>query len=255
MKISIIIPSYNSQDFINDCLFSINIQSYKNFEIVLVDNNSSDQTVDIVKKFIFSSEVNIKYIVEKDLGIYDAINKGILRSNGDIICVLNTDDMFYDQSTLNKLIEAFTKIDTLIVYGDLIYVNRRNVNSVVRYWKSNNYKKELFFLGWSPPHPSFFARRECFVKNGLYNNDIGISADIELMYRFLEKKKLNATYINRIFVKMRSGGVSNNTLKSILVQNLQILNFLGIKSNLYKIFIFFLFKFFDRLKQYLRCYI
>lgn len=252
MKITIIIPSYNSQDFIEDCLRSIDNQSYKQFEIIIVDNESTDKTVEIVKKFQFSSKIKIQLIIEKDLGIYDAINKGISKSNGVIISVLHTDDVYYDNNALYELVNAFARNKADIVYGDLIYVKRKNTNSIIRYWKSSDFKKGLFHLGWNPPHPSFFVKKNCFIESGFYNIHIGNSADIELMYRFLEKKNMKSVYVNRIFIRMRNGGTSNESFKTILSQNTEILNFLEIKNNFYKVIRFFLFKLFNRLNQFLK---
>ncbi len=248
MKITIIIPCYNSETTIKDCLSSIKNQSYKNYEIKLINNLSTDNTLKIVNTFNFH---DIEITNESDTGIYNAINKGIKKAKGEIIAVLHSDDMYYNNEVLQNIIDTFNKKLTKIIYGNLIYVKRLDTNSILRYWVSSQFKTGLFFKGWSPPHPSFFVKRDLYTTYGIYNEELGNSADIELMYRYLEKYSIKSTYINKIFVKMRYGGSSNRSLRTILSQNFKILKFLKIHKKPILIFNFIIFKFFNRLMQFL----
>lgn len=247
MKISIIVPTFNSSTTIQDNLDSIIVQKINNYEILIIDNESTDDTIEIVKK---NNLPNVKYIVEKDRGIFDAINKGIKISSGDIISVLHSDDIYYDNGVLEKVTHAFLSYNKNIVYGDLLYVKKNNLNSILRYWKSNPFKDGNFYRGWHPPHPSFFAKKSLFEIYGNYKNEIGNCADVELMYRFLQKNKIDFSYINSIFVKMRYGGKSNKKFTSIIEQNKQIIKFLQINKNYYKIITFVMYKTINRILQF-----
>ena len=249
MLISIIIPTFNSSQTIQNNLDSIKKQTYLNYEIVVIDNNSTDDTIKLIKKNNFK---NIKTIIEKDSGIYDAVNKGILNSTGDLVSILHSDDIYNHNDVLKNVVNAFNqKKNVEIVYGDLVYVKNDDINSVLRYWKPGKFKNDLFLKGWHPPHPSFFAKKRLFDSYGLYNSKIGNSADVELMHRFMQIFKINFYYLNETLVKMRYGGKSNSNIMSIIRQNLEIIKFLNIQNSLYKIIIFFSYKFIDRLKQFI----
>ena len=249
MLISIIIPTFNSSQTIQNNLDSIKKQTYLNYEIVVIDNNSTDDTITLIKKNNFK---NIKTIIEKDSGIYDAVNKGILNSTGDLVSILHSDDIYNHNDVLKNVVNAFSqKKNVEIVYGDLVYVKNDDINSVLRYWKPGKFKNDLFLKGWHPPHPSFFAKKRLFNSYGLYNSKIGNSADVELMHRFMQIFKINFYYLNETLVKMRYGGKSNRNITSIIRQNLEIIKFLNIQNSLYKIIIFFSYKFIDRLKQFI----
>lgn len=193
---------------------------------------------------------NIKFIIEKDEGIYDAINKGILNARGDIISLLHSDDIYYNSSALQIISEIFDQKKIDIVYGDLVYVKKNNLNKIIRYWKCSSFYPGRFLKGWHPPHPTFFVKKKIYNKYGLYKNHIGNSADVELMYRFLETNKISSFYLNKILIKMRYGGKSNKKLSSILSQNLAIVNFLGINKSLIKVLLFFFYKIINRSKQF-----
>ena len=243
--ITIITPTFNSEKTIYDNIKSITDQQYTNWEHIIIDNLSFDQTLNLIKKNI---NKNMRIISEKDNGIYDAINKGIKLAQGEIISILHSDDIYYDNKTLSKVVETFDKKNIDIVYGDLLYASKYDLNNVIRYWKSGKFSQGLFMLGWSPPHPSFFVKKKIHNKFGYYNIKIGNPADIELMYRFLELKKVNSKYINKVLIKMRYGGKSNNSIIEIFRQNVRILNFLHLRSP-FKIIKFIYFKILDRILQ------
>ena len=249
MLISIIVPTFNSSQTIQNNLDSIKKQTYLDYEIVIIDNNSTDDTIKLIKK---NNLKNIKTIIEKDSGIYDEVNKGILNSNGDLISILHSDDIYNHNDVLKNVVNAFNQKKNIeIVYGNLVYVKNNDINSVLRYWRPGKFKNDLFLKGWHPPHPSFFAKKKLFNSYGLYNDKIGNSADVELMHRVMQIFKINFYYLNETLVKMRYGGKSNKNIMSIIRQNLEIIKFLNIQNSLYKIIIFFSYKFIDRLKQFI----
>ena len=249
MSILIITPTFNSQETIKDNINSIIRQDYKNWEQIIIDNISTDETLNIVSQF---NNNKITFVSEKDKGIFDAINKGILKASGDIISILHSDDFFYDNTSLSNIINCFINNQTDIVYGNLIYVKKSNKEKILRYWRSNQYKKGIFFKGWSPPHPSFFVKKKVYEQHGNYNISLGNSSDFDLMYRFLEINKIHSIYIDKIIVSMRYGGKSNKNIKTILSQNLIIFNILKINKNIFKIISFIFFKLINRFKQFLK---
>lgn len=217
MKISIITVVFNNVSTIKDAIDSVLNQTYENIEYIVVDGASGDGTVDIIKSY--GNQIN-RFISKPDNGLYDAMNKGIKLASGNVIGILNSDDLYYDNTVLKKVADTFRKHpDVQCVYGDLMYVDRNDTSKVVRYWKSSPYIKGSFKKGWHPPHPSFFVKREVYEKHGLFREDMAVAADFELMFRFLEKYSIPSVYIDKILVRMRLGGTSNRSLKKIMEGN------------------------------------
>ena len=208
-KISIITISFNSEDTISKTINSVKSQTYNQFEYLLIDGGSIDRTLNIVKEQDHISKI----ISEPDKGIYDAINKGIKNSSGDIIGFLNSDDTFYDKNSLQHIVDAFDK-DTDCIFGDLIYTDLNE--NIKRVWKGSAFKKGAFKKGWMPAHPTFYCKRSVYEKLGLYDDSYKIAGDFELMLRFLEKHNIRSKYIPKTLVNMKVGGASNNGLKSKL---------------------------------------
>jgi glycosyltransferase len=209
MKISLITISYNSENSILETFNSVKKQSHNNYEYVLIDGGSYDRTLTIADKQDHISKI----ISETDKGIYDAINKGIKNSTGEIIGFLNSDDTFYDENSLQHIIDAFDD-NTDCVFGDLIYTDKNE--KVKRVWKGSEFKKGAFKKGWMPAHPTFYCRRSVYDKLGLYDDSFKIAGDFELMLRFLEKHNIRSKYIPKTLVNMKVGGASNNGLKTKL---------------------------------------
>ena len=249
--ISIIICTNNSEESIIENINSIKSQTYKNYEVVVVDNLSSDSTINIIKKKKFHK---IKFVIEKDNGIYNAINKGIKISSGKIISILHSDDYYHDNNILNIITKSFAKNNVDLIYGNLIYVKKNNIKKKLRYWKSGKYIKNNFYKGWSPPHPTFICKKSTYLKGGFYKENIGNAADIELMHRYLALLNFKYKYINKTLITMRYGGTSNKNLKNIILQNFQILKFLNLNKNLIKVLVFFLYKIKARIKQFINSY-
>jgi len=214
MKISIITAAFNSARTVKDCLESVSAQSYPDIEHILIDGGSSDGTLEIARKH----SASLRILSEKDKGIYDALNKGIKMAGGDIVGILNSDDFYAYKEALGDVVNLFNSSAAETCYGDLCYVSRENAGKIIRYWKSGDFKRESFKTGWMPPHPAFFARAEVYRKFGLFDISYRISADYELMSRFLFKNSVSSAYLPKVLVKMRLGGESNKSLGKITLK-------------------------------------
>jgi glycosyltransferase involved in cell wall biosynthesis len=206
MKVSIITVAYNSSATIRDTIESVLSQDYADFEYILVDGQSTDDTLEIIRSY---NHPGIRWISEPDKGIYDAMNKGVQMATGDIIGILNSDDFYTDSQVLSKVAKTFSEQQVESVYSDLAYVDASDVNKIVRYWKSGKYKEGSFLAGWMPPHPTFFVQRSVYEKYSQFDVRLKSAADYELMLRFIHRFKISVAYIPETLVKMRAGGVSN----------------------------------------------
>jgi glycosyltransferase involved in cell wall biosynthesis len=158
-------------------------------------------------------------ISERDNGIYDAMNKGLRLATGDVIGFLNADDVYAKADVIEKVAEQFANGNVDTLYGDLQYVDAKDLNRVLRNWVSGNFRKLSFKFGWMPPHPTFFVSREVYDEVGGFNLSFRMASDYELMLRILYKYQFNAVYLHEVLVKMRVGGISNGSLKRRLVAN------------------------------------
>ena len=214
MKVSLITIAYNSAETIEDTIKSIVAQDYSNIEYIIIDGGSTDKTLSIVDKFKDSITTIIS---EPDKGIYDAMNKGVQNATGDIVGILNSDDIYADNKVVSSIVEAIGNKDS--IYADLVYVDRDNTDKVTRYWKSGKYRKGIFKKGWMPPHPTFFIKKSCYNQYGTYNLQLKSAADYELMLRMLHKYNISVAYLPEVITKMRVGGQSNVTLLNRLKAN------------------------------------
>jgi len=219
MKISIITVCFNSADTLEDTIRSVMGQEYKDIEYIIIDAGSTDGTLDILKKYC--DQIH-KYISEPDKGVYDAMNKGIKLSNGDIVATLNADDVYADQTIVGQMVEFVQNKGLDAAYGDLAYVDPINSKHVVRFWKPGQYKKGAFSCGWVIPHPTFFCRKQIFEKYGYFNETYQVAADFELLLRFIEKHQIKVGYLPKVIVKMRTGGKAN-VLRGIIRGNCEII--------------------------------
>lgn len=215
MKVSIITACFNSEKTIRDTLESVRCQEYENIEHILIDGVSTDDTLNIVGQYPNISKV----VSEKDNGIYDAMNKGLKLATGEIIGILNSDDIYVDSKVLNEVVEIFQDDRVDACYADLQYVEERNTNKLVRYWKSGSYNKNSFLYGWMPPHPTLFLRKRVYDKVGHFNLSLKTAADYELMLRVFVRHDFTIKYLPRVIVKMRTGGASNASLKRRIYAN------------------------------------
>jgi glycosyltransferase involved in cell wall biosynthesis len=217
LKISLITPTYNCNDVIEYALNSVYEQTYDDIEHLVVDGGSSDGTVEKLKRYKVS-----KFISEPDNGIYDALNKGIKITSGDVIGFLHADDELASKDVLCNVASVF-KSDSSIsaVYGDLVYVLRQDSNRTIRYWRSKPFHSQLLSNGWMPPHPSLYVRRNFYQQIGGFNLDYKIAADYFSILSLFTLPNFKSVYIPEILVKMKLGGVSNRSIKTVLRKSLE----------------------------------
>jgi len=213
MKVTVITATYNNRDTVLDTLVSVANQSYPDIEHIIVDGLSTDGTLEIVKEI--PGRIT-KIISEKDNGIYDALNKGIMAATGDLICFLHADDLFADTLVIEDSVKAISLSDSDALYADLKYVSRTNTDSVIRYWKSGSFNTRNLKKGWMPPHPTFVVKKKIYDQYGVFDTGFKISADYDIILRFLGVYKISVSYLPRVTVLMRVGGQSNRSFSNIV---------------------------------------
>lgn len=220
MTISIVTVVLNAEKTIAKALDSVASQTYPKVEHLLIDGGSKDGTLAIARehgKHLYA------IVSEPDRGLYDAMNKGARMAKGDIICFLNADDYYSSPVAIEKVVRKFSEDSFEVVYGDLEYVPSSSSGRVVRRWQSGPFRKGSFPLGWSPPHPAFFARMSAFHEVGGFRLEYKLAADADLMMRMLEVEHHKWGYIPEVLVKMRMGGATNQSWRNIVRQNREIL--------------------------------
>lgn len=220
MKFTILTVCYNSAKTIESTIQSVLSQTYHNIEYIIIDGESKDETIEIIKKY---EKKITKWVSEPDKGLYDAMNKGIALATGDVIGLINSDDLFCDKNALEKVIQVFDSNPNLdSVYADLYYVSQSNIDKIIRKWTTGKQRK--FNSGWHPAHPTFYVKREVYEKYGYFDLKFNLAADFEIMLRFLDKYNISTKYVKDFFVKMRLGGETNKSFKNIYKQNLECID-------------------------------
>lgn len=249
MKVSIITVVFNGAATIKDTIESVINQNYYNIEYIIIDGSSTDGTQEIVKSY---GEKISKFISEKDNGLYDAMNKGITAAEGDIVGILNADDLYYNNSIISKVVESMTENNVDILYGDLIFFDTNNPEKIVRYYKGGTFKISKAARGLVPPHPTFFIKKGVYDKFGKFDTKYTLSADFDLIVRFLGVHNVPYYYLPQLMIKMRLGGLSTKNLKNIFLMNKQDIDSCrknGIKTNFIKFHSKYFYKGLDFIKR------
>ena len=210
MKVSLITVTYNSAQTLRDTVESVLRQNHDDVEYIVVDGASTDDTVKILREYEPRFEGRMKWISEKDRGLYDAMNKGIRMATGDVVGIINSDDFFTSDDVLSTVAEQIGDNDA--VYADIHFVRPDNLGKCVRYYSSKRFRPWAMRFGYMPAHPSFYARREVFEKYGLYSLDYSIASDYDMMVRLFCKHRIKAKYVEKDFVTMRTGGLSTSSI-------------------------------------------
>ena len=226
IKVSIITVTYNSEKFLEDCILSVYTQDYPHIEHIVVDGWSTDNTIDIITR---NSDKLAHWLIERDKGMYEAINKGLALATGDVVGILNSDDMFSSKDVVSEIARCFEEEDIDSLYGDLQFVDQNNTDKIYRVWKSNAYRRSRFHYGWMPAHPTFYIRRKWVEQYGGYETHFYSAADYEFMARYLYTHQLSSRHVPKMFVKMRIGGASNGNLFQRLRANRR--DYLAMKKN------------------------
>ena len=211
VTVSLITATYNCKDVVGDCLDSVASQVCGQVQHVVVDGASTDGTAALLEARLNQID---NYSSEPDSGIYDALNKGISRATGDIIGFLHADDLFVDRHVLQSVAEVFSDKNVAAVYGDLVYVARRNPNHIVRFWRAGEYDPTALERGWMPPHPTLYLRRSIYADLGGFDTSYKIAADYDFILRVLPRLG-RILYLPKVLVKMRVGGASNGSLNQL----------------------------------------
>lgn len=249
MKISIITVCYNSVETIEDTLKSIASQTYPHIEHIVIDGGSTDGALAVLERYRAQIAVLIS---EPDRGIYDAMNKGLARATGEVIGFLNADDYYAGPEVIATIARAFQREKGIEgVYGDLLYIDPKKSNRVVRYWQSNPFKPGAFLKGWCPAHPTFYVRKSVYDRYGVFDLNYKMGNDVELMMRFMECQGISTHYLPEVLVHMRVGGASNQSWKSIVLQNKEIIRAAKVHQLPIRVWAFILHKLWSRLKQVL----
>jgi len=215
MIISIITAVFNRVGTVSGAIDSVQVQSYSFLEHVIIDGGSTDGTIEVIRKKINKDTI---FVSEPDDGIYDAINKGICLSSGEILGLLHSDDYFIDEHVIAEVMNAFKDPEVDIVYGDLEYISRDNPNKVIRYWKAGTFSRYKLKMGWMPPHPALFLRRRVFERYGMYDLRYRISSDYDAILRYFRSDRMGIIYIPRVLIRMRLGGASNASILHIFLK-------------------------------------
>ena len=214
MKITIITTTFNSGGTVATTFDSVLSQTFKDIEYIVVDGASKDNTLDIVKKYEPAFEGRMRWMSEKDSGVYDAMNKGLRIATGDVIGFLNSDDFFTANDCLQTVADAFAANGIDAIYGNVHYVNSNDLQTMVRFYSSKRFRPYLMRLGFMPAHPSFYCRRSIYEKYGVFDTSYKIASDFELLLRFIYVNKIRTKYIAKDFVTMRTGGLSTSGFSS-----------------------------------------
>lgn len=235
MKISIITTSYNSAKTLANTIQSVLAQTYKEIEYIIVDGASTDGSVDIIRRYEPQFKGRLKYVSERDKGIYDAMNKGLRMATGDVAGFLNSDDFLSSADAVERMMRALQadggRIDA--VYADVHYVDDNDLSRSVRYYSSAVFRPWMMRLGFMPAHPTFYCRMEVYRRYGLFDTQYKIAADFELLLRLLFIHRIRTRYVRTDSVTMRTGGASNASFHSrmaIMRDHLRALRHHGVRS-------------------------
>lgn len=218
MKITVVTAVYNGAGTIEDTLRSVASQNYPNIEHIVVDGASKDATLAIVERY---RKGIARIVSEPDRGVYDAMNKGLSAATGEVIGFLNADDVFAGPTVLSRIAETLALTDIDACYADLDYVSQSDPTRIVRRWRSEPYRPGLFERGWMPAHPTFYARRRVYEAFGGFDLSFKLQADFELTMRLMRIHGIQTTFVPEVWIKMRTGGMSNNSIRNIVRGNIE----------------------------------
>ena len=206
MKVSVITTTFNTGKTVEDTIKSVLNQTYSDIEYIIIDDESTDDTLGTVNKY---KDKITKIVSAKHSGIFGALNTGVSLATGEIVAILNSDDFYISNDVIETVVNEFTKAGVDCVWGDIVIIDKNDTDKIVRNWKSSPYEEGKFQKGCHPPHPAFFVKRAVYEKYGLFRTDLWTSADYELVLRFLEKNRISSSYIPKVLTKMRNGGQSS----------------------------------------------
>ena len=223
MQVSLITCTNNSEKTIKNCCLSVYSQTYNNIEHIVIDKNSQDQTISIIKQYK-NKKTTIHY--QKGFGIYNALNEGMRLCNGNIIGILHSDDEFVDNEIISNVASKFKEKNLDILFSNIYYTKQKNTNNIIRDWKSyfeegvqsNDTLNKKITNGWMPPHPGIFFKKDILSKIGYFDENFKISSDYDFIIRLFKEKNVKIFFLDKYTIKMRVGGVSNKNIINILIK-------------------------------------
>lgn len=235
MKITVITVCKNSALTLERALSSVAQQNWGSIEHIVIDGGSSDSTFEILKRY----SKNLTHVLSgPDNGIYDAMNKGISLSSGDVICFLNADDYYASESSLSLVAQRMEKFSLDALMGDVYFFSKSNPKRITRRYRSNYFSPKRLAWGWMPAHPSLFLRREVVKRVGKFDDSYKIAGDFEFIVRVFLNQNLKFQHVPKVLVCMQSGGISTNGWRSKLILNREVLRACrenGLRTNFFKI--------------------
>ncbi len=253
MKITVITATYNSGKTVRDTLESVLRQSYQDYEYLIVDGASQDDTLEIVRSYEKKFAGRMRVVSEPDKGIYDAMNKGIHMATGEVVGLLNSDDFYTADDVLQHVADAFAKDKTLdAVYGDIHFVHQDNLKKHVRYYSSEHFKRAYMRFGFMPAHPSFYCRKAAYERHGYFDTSYQVASDFENLLRLIFLGRIKTQYIKKDFVTMRTGGASTaglNSRRMIMQDHLRAMRENGIYSNFLLLSLRYMYKIYELMRR------
>jgi glycosyltransferase involved in cell wall biosynthesis len=219
MRVTLITVCRNVAPVIAETLDSVLGQTHPDIELIVIDGASTDGTVDVLERYRPKLAVLVS---EPDAGIYDAMNKGLRLATGDVIGFVNAGDLLMTPTVIADVVSAFQRAHVDAVYGDIIMVDEHDIFKVHRTWLSGTYHRANFRRGWMPPHVGTFIKKSVYDQHGLFNTDLRIGADYEILLRFLYKHQVKTLHIREVLVRFRLGGMSNGNVRRILQANREV---------------------------------
>ena len=252
MQISIITATFNSAKTIRDTIESVLRQTYLEYEYIIKDGDSKDETLDICREYEPKFNGRMKIISAPDKGIYDAMNKGIEAATGEVVGLLNSDDFYTSNDVLRSIAEAFKENNIDAVYGDIHFVKDSDLTKCTRYYSSALFKREWMRFGFMPAHPSFYCKKACYEKFGYFDTSFKVAADFENLLRLIYNGKIKTKYIKKDYVTMRTGGASTAgfaSRKTIMKEHLRGLKKNGIYSNVFLLSLRYFYKIYELIRR------
>lgn len=248
MKFSLITVTFNSSSTLRDTIQSVASQTYQDIEYIIVDGKSKDSTLEIIREYEPRFDGKMRWVSEPDRGLYDAMNKGFRMATGNVIGIINSDDLLSEPTAVEKIVKTFEiNKEADAVYADLYYVAQNDTSKIVRHWVSG--KQRPFRYGWHPAHPTFYVKREVYQKYGLFDLEFKFAADFELMLRLIDKYHIKLAYLSEPLVRMRLGGTTSKNLTNIKKGNIECIKAFR-KNDLKVSRLYPLFRLLPKLKQY-----
>ena len=247
MKVSVITATYNREGTVVRALSSIKSQTYSDIQTVVVDGASQDNTISLVTPLLGENDILQS---EPDLGMYDALNKGLALAEGEILAFLHSDDLYFDNNVISEVVDAFSDDTVDVVYGDVVFFSGRNVMKIKRRYRSDILSEKNLAWGKMPAHPAIFIRRRVYEKIGYFDTDFKIAGDYEFLCRVVQYADLKSVYLSSVLVRMQLGGISTGGFRNTILLNKEVFRAIG-KNGIYTNVFMLLSKYPSKILQFL----